>query len=116
LGKAILSGMPAAKVQQLIAQYGLLAITPQTITDPGRFLLEVERTRERGFALDDEENEMGVRCVAAPICDHAGRVVAAISVSVPIQRIPMSEVPRYGRKVSETARAISRKLGHKQLG
>ena len=116
LGKAILSCMPPAEVQQLIAQYGLPAITPQTITDPKQFLLEIDRTRERGFALDNEENEMGVRCVAAPICDHAGRVVAAASVSAPIQRVPMSEVPRYGRKVSETARAISSKLGNRQPG
>ena len=116
LGKAILSGMPTAKVQQLVAQYGLPVITSQTITDPQQFLLEVDRTRKRGFALDDEENEMGVRCVAAPLRDHAGGVVAAVSVSAPIQRIPMSEVPRYGRKVSETARAISCKLGHRQPG
>ena len=116
LGKAILSCMPPAEVQQLIVQYGLPAITPQTIADPEQFLLEVKRTRELGFALDDEENEMGVRCVAAPICDHTGQVVAAVSAFAPIQRIPMSEVSRFGEKVKETAMAISCKLGHKQPG
>jgi IclR family KDG regulon transcriptional repressor len=115
LGKAILSCLPPTEVQQLITQYGLPAITPLTLTDPQRFLLEIEQARERGFALDNEENEMGVRCVAAPIHDHTGQVVAAVSVSAPIQRLPMSEVPRFGNKVKETARAISCKLGYKQL-
>jgi IclR family KDG regulon transcriptional repressor len=116
LGKAILSGMSSAEVQQLVAQCGLPAITTNTITDPERFLEEINRTRERGFALDDEENEIGVRCVAAPIFDHTSQAVAAVSVSAPIQRIPMPEVPRYGARIKETAKAISGKLGYGFLG
>ena len=73
---------------------------------------ELQRTRERGFALDDEENEIGVRCVAAAVLDHTGQPTAAISVSAPGHRFPLSEVPRYGEQVKETALAISRELGY----
>jgi DNA-binding IclR family transcriptional regulator len=116
LGKAILSGMSSAEVQQLVAQCGLPAITTNTITDPERFLEEINRTRERGFALDDEENEIGVRCVAAPIFDHTGQAVAAVSVSAPIQRIPMPQVSLYGARIKETSKTISGKLGYGFLG
>jgi len=96
----------------LITQYGLPALTDNTITDPGQFLQEIERTRAQGFAVDDEEIEIGVRCVAAPIFDHTGRPVAAVSISSPVLRFSLSEVPIYGRKVIETADAISAKLGY----
>jgi len=112
LGKAILSYLPVAEVEQIIARYGLPAVMEKTITDRKLFLEELSKTRERGFAIDDEENELGGRCVAAAILDHTAGPVAAISLSAPVQRLPMSEVPRYGAKVIETAKAISRKLGY----
>jgi len=112
LGKALLSGMPPEKVEELVTQYGLSAITDHTITDLAQFLQEMERTRIQGFAVDDEENEIGVRCVAAPIFDHLNRPTAAISISSPVLRFSMSEVPLYGQKVTEAAAAISTKLGH----
>jgi IclR family KDG regulon transcriptional repressor len=112
LGKAILSRLPPAEVSQYVARHGLPAVTDRTITDSGRFVEELQRTRERGFALDDEENEIGVRCVAAAVLDHTGQPTAAISVSAPGHRLPLSEVPRYGEQVRETALAISRELGY----
>ena len=112
LGKAILSCMPTNKVEELITQYGLPAATDNTITDPAQFLREIDRVRAQGFAVDDEEIEIGVRCVAAPIFDHTGRPVAAVSISTPVLRLPLSEVPRYGQKVVEAADAISAKLGY----
>jgi IclR family KDG regulon transcriptional repressor len=116
LGKAILSSLPVAEVSQYVTRYGLPAVTGRTITDGGRFVEEIRRASECGFALDDEENEIGVRCVAAPVLDHTGHPAAAISVSAPAHRLPMSEVPRYGEQVKETALAISRELGYCRLG
>lgn len=116
LGKAILSGMPRDKAQELIAQHGLPAVTARSITDLSRFLHEIERTREQGFAVDNEENEVGVRCVAAPIFDHSDRPAAAVSVSSPVLRLPLSEVPRYGQKVVDAANAISARLGYRRQG
>jgi IclR family KDG regulon transcriptional repressor len=113
LGKAILSGLPLKDVEEIVAQDGLPAATPHSITDRVEFLQEMDRVREQGFAVDNEENEVGVRCVAAPIFDHAGRPTAAVSVSSPVLRFPLSEVPQYGQKVIEAANLISAKLGYR---
>ena len=112
LGKAILSCWTLELVQAFIKQHGLVAVTPHTITEPAKLLYELDRTREQGFAMDDEENEPGGRCVAAPIFDHTGQVVAAASVSVPTSRLSISEIPKVGMKVREIAKAISCNLGY----
>jgi DNA-binding IclR family transcriptional regulator len=113
LGKAILSSIPSTEVEQLIAQHGLPALTVHTITDRDELLQELVRIREQGFALDNEENEVSVRCVAAPIFDHTDQAVAAISVSAPLHRLPVADVTRYGEKIRDTAQAISYKLGYR---
>lgn len=112
LGKAILSLLPDEELAGFVRQYPFLPITPKTITDPQAFLDDLRQTRTRGYAIDDEENEIGGRCLAAPIRDHTGRVVAAISVSVPLMRLPVDNVPGLGSQVQETALAISRALGY----
>jgi IclR family KDG regulon transcriptional repressor len=112
MGKAILSCLPVADVQAMIEKHGLCALTPRTITDPGQFLLELDRVREQGFGLDDEEGELGGRCVAAPIFDHTGQPVAGVSVSVPTPRLPLDRVPSLGVLVREMAKSISRHLGY----
>jgi DNA-binding IclR family transcriptional regulator len=112
LGKAILSCYPTSKVHEWINTYGLPPVTPKTITDPDQFLVELERVREQGYAVDDEENEIGGRCVGVPIFDHTGTVVAAVSISAPTARLPLEDVPRMGAMVRETAKTISRNLGY----
>ena len=112
LGKAIWACLPPAEAQALIARYKFEPVTLHTITEPVKFQQDLNKARECGYALDDEENELGGRCVASPIFDHAGRVVAAVSVSVPISRFPTSEISRFGEMVKETAKAISRGLGY----
>jgi IclR family KDG regulon transcriptional repressor len=112
LGKAILSCLPPAEVQAFIKQYGLPLQTSHTITDPDKFLAELDQSREQGFAIDDEENELGGRCIAVPIFDHTGTPVAAVSISAPTARLPLTEVPQAGAMVRETAKSISRSLGY----
>ncbi len=112
LGKAILACLPIPQVRAFIDCYGLPSITPKTITDPVTFLSELDQSRERGYAVDDEENEIGGRCIAVPIFDHTGTPVAAVSVSAPTARLPLSDVPQVGMQVRETAKAISRGLGY----
>lgn len=112
LGKAIFSCWQPAEVTAHIERYGLRRLTARTVTDPAVFLRQVEEARRRGYALDDEENEEGGRCVAAPIFDHTGKPIAAISVSAPTARLPLAEVPRIGARVCEAARAISASLGY----
>ncbi len=112
LGKAILACYPIAHMQAFIKQHGLAAITPKTITDPEQFCAELEKTRERGYAIDDEENEVGGRCVAVPIFDHDSVAVAAVSISAPAARLPLDQVADAGNMVRETAKGISRNLGY----
>jgi len=112
LGKAILSCLPLIAMQTYVERYGLPAVTPHTITETAKFFAELEKAREQGYAVDDEENELGGRCVAVPVFDHTGQVVAAVSVSAPTARLPLSDVPQIAVKVRETAKAISRGLGY----
>jgi len=111
LGKALLAHLPTTELNQFIDDYDFIPVTPHTITDPAAFLDELGETLLRGFALDNQENELGGRCVAAAIFDYQGEPVAAISMSVPIQRFPEAKIPEFGAKVKQAARAISLQLG-----
>ncbi len=112
LGKALIACMPNEKVRELIKRSGLPVMTSKTITDPERLLAELEQVREQGYAVDDEENEIGGRCVGVPIFDHTGQAAAAVSISAPTARFPLSDVPQAGAMVIKTAKAISRELGY----
>jgi IclR family acetate operon transcriptional repressor len=114
LGKALLAFAPPG-VAAAYADHGSLeAKTPDTIVDPRHFAAELERTRERGYAIDDVENEDGVRCVAAPIRDHAGVVIAALSVSAPAYRFALEDLPALAPDVVAVAVEISSRIGFRE--
>jgi IclR family acetate operon transcriptional repressor len=75
---------------------------------------ELARVRERGYSIDDGENEEGIRCVGAPIFDYRGQVVAALSISGPTLHVTLERVPELGRLVRQAGGEISRRLGYKQ--
>ncbi len=111
VGKALLAYQPSEIVQQVI-ENGLKRHTENTITDPEKLRAELASIRARGYAIDDEEIEVGLRCVAAPIRDHSGRVVAAISVAAPVQRMSKKQVQASIPSVVAAAENISRRLGY----
>ena len=111
VGKALMSGMTDKEIKKIVSESGLKGFTPNTITKVDQLLHEVEEIRKRGVAYDLEELDLGVKCVAAPIHNHAGRVVAAISISGPAQRFTPKAFPRFEKEVMASARAISRELG-----
>jgi DNA-binding IclR family transcriptional regulator len=111
VGKALLAFQPAEQAKQII-ETGLRRFTGNTITEPERLLEELASVRAKGFAVDDEESEMGLRCVAAPIRDHTGLVSAAISVSAPVQRMTKKNLQTMVPTVVAAADAISRRLGY----
>ena len=111
LGKAMFAFLPDTERQILVDRYNFYPNTPFTITDKELFKQELSLTYERGFAVDEQENELWGRCVGAPIFDRYGYPIAAISISVPIQRFPEEEIEKYGRKLIETSEAISQKMG-----
>jgi DNA-binding IclR family transcriptional regulator len=116
LGKVITAFLPTEDRDLLVAQISTPAlekVTPNSIDTPERLLTELERIKAQGYSLDDQENELGGRCVAAPIFDWAGRVVAGVSLSAPIQRFPYEQVEAYGKSVRETAAAISQDMGYR---
>jgi len=110
LGKAILAYYPQDQVEVIIRE-GLPARTPFTLTSPESLRAELERIRGEGFAIDDQENELGVRCTGAPIFDYTGKVVGAISVSGPASRITRERSLELGSVVNEAAKEVSRKMG-----
>jgi DNA-binding IclR family transcriptional regulator len=112
LGKTLLAFMPEPEVEAWLRAAPLKAMTPQTITSVRRLLKELRGIRTRGYALDEQEHEIGVRCIAAPIYNHAGDVIAAISIAGPADRMPR---PLAGSAMATalvaTAHAISTELG-----
>ena len=87
LGKVLLANLPLQDRDKIIDRIELSRLTKNTITDKVKLCEELDMIKEKGFALDEEENENDVRCIAAPIRDYKGKVIAAISVSSPVYRL-----------------------------
>lgn len=112
-GKSILSTLDAEELVQLWAQSEILSYTPQTIHSLEALQEDLDRTRRRGYAVDEEENEPGVRCVAAPIYDYTGGCKAALSVSAPVFRMPPKRREELGELLRETAAHLSAEMGYR---
>jgi IclR family acetate operon transcriptional repressor len=111
VGKALICCHDRAAVEAIVAIHPLKAITPNTITTMSRLMAELEKTRQRGFAIDDEEHEARVRCVAAPIFAASGEVVAAIGVSGTAGQLSDEIVAKIGNLVRTTSLKFSSQLG-----
>jgi IclR family transcriptional regulator, KDG regulon repressor len=111
VGKALLSGMTAKEIKTILAEKRLKSYTPHTITRLDRLLREIEQIRNEGVAYDHEELDPGVKCIAAPIRNHTGKVVAAISISGPRQRFTAEATPDFEKEIKTSARMISGELG-----
>lgn len=112
VGKAILAFQPEPVMARVLAA-GLPRYADATITDPDRLRADLATTRLRGYALDDGEHQPGLRCVGAPIRDQSGRVTAAVSITGPAWRLPLSEIDSLAKVVMHSARAISLALGYR---
>lgn len=112
VGKVLLAHLPARRFEAVIRERGLVRRTKKTITHLKRLEEQLQSVRAQGFAIDDEENEEGIRCVAAPIRDETGWVIAAVSISGPAIRMSLELIQRrLQREVMDTALKISKKLG-----
>ena len=110
LGKAMLSALPEDEMESRLARMDFARRTERTICDIDEFRLEVNRTRERGYATDDRENEPLGACVAAAIVGGDGKLVGAISVAGPHFRV-RDHFEAFGRAAQATAHAVARELG-----
>lgn len=111
IGKALLSQFSERKLNQFIREQKLTVYTDKTLTDPEALRADMAQARANGFAVDDEEKNPGMRCVAAPIVNFYGEAVAGISVSGPSNRLTPDRIPEIARLVRSAAEELSRGLG-----
>jgi IclR family transcriptional regulator, KDG regulon repressor len=114
LGKAMLSCLDEQDVKRILGKQAFTAYTANTIKNIEQLLVDVRAVRKRGYAVDNEEIEIGLRCVGAPIKDYTGAMVGAISVAAPSARLSSQKISAVGRLVVATAEEISEKLGYEK--
>jgi DNA-binding IclR family transcriptional regulator len=112
LGKTLVAHQPETEIKRWLDTHEMPPRTPNTLSDPAAFLAELAAIRQRGYGIDNGERSLSIRCVAAPIRNAHGKVVAAISVAGPVDRMPD---PLIGSEIAyltlETAEQISTAMG-----
>ncbi len=108
VGKALVAHLSGVEIEAIIKERGLKKRTPKTITSHAKLMADLTRVRERGYAIDDEENSLGARCIAAPVFDHLGRVAAAVGVSGTTAQVNRASI----KKITEMVRAAALKISH----
>jgi len=111
VGKAMLANMPRQRVSKILERRGLTRYTDHSIDNPALLRDELEQIRQQGYALDDEEHAVGLRCVAAAIFDENGQALAAISLSGPKARMVDDRLGELGQAIKQTADEITQALG-----
>ncbi|ADI26553.1 IclR family transcriptional regulator [Geobacillus sp. C56-T3] len=116
VGKALVAFKSEKELKELLRGYVYKRHTANTIANEEEFLQELERVRSNGYALDREENEPGITCVAVPVRDHSGNVIAAISISQPSAKVDDLVLNTEIRLLQSAAEQISREMGYVQHG
>lgn len=111
-GRVLLAFSPPEQTVAVLKE-GLVKRTENTVTDPKALVRLLEEVRQQGYALDDEESEVGMRGLAAPVRDASGKVIAAVGLSGPLQRLNKKEVRRLVPQVVATADGISARMGYR---
>ncbi len=111
-GKAFVAFLPRHAQDLLLSRLTLTKFTRNTITTLTALRAELARIRRRGSSINDEEVEMGVRCIGAPIFDQRSRVIATLSIAGPVFRMTKDRLPELSRIVVTVANALSAELGH----
>jgi DNA-binding IclR family transcriptional regulator len=112
VGKVMLAYMPEDQQKQLLPQLTLKRFTPNTVGNLQELESELQRIRKNGYACDLEEHELHIRCVAAPIWDHAGMVNASLSITAPIVRMAISRLRQLAPLIQAAGLQISHELGY----
>ncbi len=110
-GKSMLAFLPEPEVEPILKRLRFPALTEHTITDLAAFREQLVRVRRQGYAVDDEENELGIRCIGSPIYDHAGRLSGALSVSGWTITMTRERMPQLAPELVQVCRSISQELG-----
>ncbi len=116
VGKIMLAYMPDDERKQALPQLGLRRLTPNTVGNLQELQAELYRVRKNGYACDLEEHELHIRCIAAPIWDHAGGVNASLSITAPVVRMPVTRLRQLATLIQTAGLQISRELGYRTAG
>lgn len=114
LGKVLLAYLPEEERKKILEQKELLRFTEKTIIDEKKLKKELDKIKKQGFALDLEEHEKDVCCIAATIKNHQGEVIAAVSISGPAFRIDVSKQNNLKEALLRTSKKISERLGYNE--
>lgn len=115
VGKAMLSELPDEEVAEIARKSGLKAVTKNTITSLAKLKAELKLVRSRGYAIDDEEKEEGLRCVGAVVRAHSRKLNAAMSISGPAFRMTKERIPEVAQALMQAAGDLSAELGYREL-
>jgi IclR family KDG regulon transcriptional repressor len=112
VGKSLVAYKSDDEIEQLLADYIFEKRTEKTLLSKEQFLKEVSEIRQCGYSIDNEENEPGIYCIAVPIKDYSGKVIAAISISMSVARVSEAKVQEIVQLLKETTEKISEELGY----
>lgn len=113
VGKVLLAFLPEQKQEEILHSISFRKYTANTITSLEKLRKELARVRQRGYAVDNEEIEEGLKCIGAPVLDYSGRVVASLSIAGPAFRVTPKEIPALAESVQRVAGELSAELGYK---
>lgn len=116
VGKVMLAYMPTEERDRVLPELNLKRLTPNTVGNLQELEAELYRVRKNGYACDLEEHEMHIRCLAAPIWDHAGSVQSSLSITAPMVRMPVTRIRQLAPLIQAAGRQISRELGFRMSG
>ncbi len=115
IGKALLAEMSEDEIGKIVKQKGLPRFTSNTITSLAQLLEDLDKSRNLGWAYDDEERYVGMRCIAAGVCNEHGEVVAGVSISGPTIRVSEQLIEKFGPMVRDAANELTRAIGGRDL-
>lgn len=116
VGKALAAWLPEAELDRMLPQMAFEPKTAKTLRNAEAFRHELARVRASGFAVDNEEHIQGIRCIAGPVRDYSGRVLAALCVLGPTNRLPQRRLAEIRTPLAAVAASLSARLGHGSVG
>lgn len=114
IGKVLLAWLAEEELAAVLEGYQFTGFTPATLTDRASLLAALQETRHNHYAMDNEENEPGVRCIAVPVWNHESKVIAALSLSTLTTRVNDSELATFRQMLMEAGLGLSKSLGYRE--
>lgn len=114
MGKCLMACLSGEELDQTLDCCDFVRHTPHTICDRDQLKAQLRQVRQQGWAMDDEEYQLGHRCIGAPVFDYRGAAIAAVSASGPITQLTDERIPTVAREVRSVARRLSLRMGYSE--